>query len=185
MSFFTLKVHAIGLTDLLVDKLIFLDDTLPSLPYETSCHLRTIIKEEVLASRETTKHQLVFDEEQHINTVAFPGGTCAKSLLDAPVLYLLKALDGFEKKTLTINICPDTGVKRSSSNTEPIDLVTENQVVATMLSPSFEFDCVQDFQQKFKNRMVSRYDFLRNVYLKPNYSDQIESAVLHVMANPP
>ena len=41
MSFFTLKVHAIGLTDLLVDKLIFLDDTLPSLPYETSCHLRT------------------------------------------------------------------------------------------------------------------------------------------------
>ena len=185
MSFFTLKVHAIGLMDPLVDKLIFFDDTLPNLPHETSCHLCSIIKKEVMASRETTKHQIVFNEEQHIDKVAFPGGTCAKSLLDVPVLYLLKALGSFEKKTLTINICPDTVVKRSNSNTEPIDLVTENQVVVTMLSPSFEFECVQEFQQNFKNRTVSRYDFLRNVDPKPNYSDQIESAVLHVMANPP
>ena len=159
MSFFTLKVHAIGLMDPLVDKLIFFDDTSPSLPYETSCHLRSIIKKEVLASRETTKHQLVFNEEEHINTVAFPGGTCAKSLLDAPVLYLLKALEGFEKKTLTINICPDTVVKRSNSNTEPIDLVTENEVVVTMLSPSFELEYVHEFQQRFNNRTVSRTTF--------------------------
>ena len=61
----------------------------------------------------------------------------------------------------------------------------KDQVVATMLSSSFELDCVQEFQLKFKNRTVSRYDFLRNVDPKPNYSDQIESAVLHVMANPP
>ena len=76
MSFFTLKVHAIGLMDPLVDKLIFFDDTLPNLPHETSCHLRSIIKKEVLASRETTKHQIVFNGEQHIDTVIQVAHVC-------------------------------------------------------------------------------------------------------------
>ena len=54
-------MHAIGVLDPVVNVLIFFDDTVPNLSHQTSCHLRSIIKKEVLVSKVTAKHQIVFN----------------------------------------------------------------------------------------------------------------------------
>ena len=124
MSFFTLKVDSVGVDELVVDKLIFFNDAIPDLPHQLSSHLRSILRKEVLSSRVTQKHRIVFDNREHIRKVTFPGGTCAESLLDAPVSILLQALQSFEKKEITIKICPDTAAPKRT--VAPVDLMNEN-----------------------------------------------------------
>ena len=60
----------------------------------------------------------------------------------------------------------------------------ENRMVKSILKSSFSLEEVMDFQHKFKNRTVGRTTFLNTVKPKPTYADQIQTAVLHTMANP-
>ena len=126
MSFFTLKVASVGVEVLVVNKLIFFNDAIPDLPHQLSSHLRSILRKEVLSLRVTKKHRIVFGDSKHIRKVTFPGGTCAESLLDAPVSILLQALQSYKKKDITIEICPDTTAQKK--NVAPVDLMDKNRI---------------------------------------------------------